>query len=393
MVRALARFVAGFLLGVGLLLPFAARADSLTASASTVYTGDNLTLTLSISQACPSGSADFYVNGSYFASASFQPAGQACYAFIAVVIQDPGDYQFTVLYPYSDGKKSASVIVTALQRQAPTSPVVEGPFDPNDGLPPALPPVVKSVTPSGTSKSFNLSTILNFDPSIKGKQGSIFVGAYVPKNGKFQLASKTGLPLKKGQDTGGSWYVQGPGGWNSYQSGPIPAAFTGTLDDLAASLAILQGVDISKLCGADIYVGYGSSDLDMLQKNTLGKIYTVLCNFRFSATVTGNPFSITFVANVDVATLDNGKQGNYYVAALAGNNWYYLSGGNWVFYNGNGTLPVFDSGPLSNRTFQLLTNANMPYLIGSGISVYVGYGLNQDDHLKNHKYGQVYVFQ
>lgn len=268
-------------------------------------------------------------------------------------------------------------------------------FDPHAGVPTTLPPVVQSVTPSGGATDLALSAQMRFDPSIAGQQGSIFVGARVPPyatgsglTGSSQPQNATQLRQASESSTE-TWYVSNGSTWGQLGA-TIPSVFTGTLNDANAMVNILNGVNTAGLCGTEFYVGYGTNSSAMLANNTLGKVYTVVCNFDFTATASGNLSALSLTANAQVATADAGKNGNFYVGRLLNSQWTLHNGNAWVAYSG-GAIPVYSSGVLSSRQIQVLSNENVQALVGA--QIFVGYGLNESDLLSNGKYEAVHTIQ
>jgi hypothetical protein len=268
-----------------------------------------------------------------------------------------------------------------------------GVFDPNAGVPTILPPVVQSVVPSGTASDLSLAVTMKFDPSIP--QGSIFVGARVPP-----YATGSGLTggspiqgtseVRQAQDVATeTWYTSNGTSWGPLGAA-IPPYFTGTLNDANALINILNGANTAGLCGTEFYVGYGTSSSEMLANNTLGKVYTVMCNFDFTGSASGSASGLSLTANIQVATADAGKLGYIYVGRLMNNHWSLNSGGGWVAYNG-GAVPIYTSGMLSSRQMQVFNNENVQSQVGA--QIYVGYGLNEADMLFNNKYKLVHTIQ
>jgi hypothetical protein len=266
------------------------------------------------------------------------------------------------------------------------------PFDPTLGIPATLPSVVQSVAPSGTAASMSLTATMKFDDSIKGKTGSIFVGARVPvyANGNGLNVGRNATELRQPQNAATeTWYLSNGSSWSQLGT-TIPAHFTGALDDANALVNILDGANTAGLCGVEFYVGYGTSSSAMLANNTLGKVYTVMCNFDFTGSASGSTSSLTLSANTQVATADAGKNGNFYLGRLLNNQWTLHNGSGWGAYNG-GAVPVYASGVLSSRQIQVFSNENVQNLMGA--QIYVGYGLDDADLLTNKKYRLVYTIQ
>lgn len=275
-----------------------------------------------------------------------------------------------------------------------TSTVVAPPanFDPTKGIPDTLPPVVQNVSASGTSTSLSVGATMRFDPGMAGQQGSVFIGARVPpyatatglSNGQPRSISETRQPFEAGEQ----WYVNNGSGWNQYLGGGIPAKFTGLLNDAAALVSILNGADSSGLCGTELWVGYGANDSAMLANNTLGRIYTVLCNYAFSAVSGGDASNLSLEATVQVATADSGKNGYYYVGRLQNSQWWLHNGSGWEAYGG-GSVPAYASAPLTTRQIRVFNNENVQPLVGG--QIYVGYGTSDTEMLGNNRYGLVYT--
>lgn len=269
---------------------------------------------------------------------------------------------------------------------------VTGSIDPSLGIPATLPPVARNVTAGGTMDRLDLNVTMQFDPSIAGRNGNLFVGAFVPSsaNVRAALGIRSAAETRQGKDSTGSWVIQHEGQWSLYLGGAIPANFSGVLNDASALVTILQGADTTGLCGADIYVGYGASDFDMLANNTLGKIYTVVCNYDFIGTSTGNSANLSLSASVKPATVDRGRSGKFYVGRLQNGQWHLFNGTGWQPYGGGG-IPEFAAESLADRQIPIFSNANVQDIAGS--QIFVGYGLDDGDLLANHKYGLIHTIQ
>ena len=69
--------------------------------------------------------------------------------------------------------------------------------------------------------------------------------------------------------------------------------------------------------------------------------------------------------------------------------WYFQNAsGGWVVWTG-GTIPIYFSGPLVDRTVSIVQDYDVRSLLG--IQVYVGYGRDELDLVQNHKYSAVYT--
>lgn len=277
----------------------------------------------------------------------------------------------------------------SFQRAASTG----GTIDPSKGIPSTLPPVVQNVAASGTVSSLSLKATMKFDDSIKGKTGSIFVGARIPSS--VQAAARaSGLlqgmaEVRTAQEAGETWYINDGSSWNPLGNA-LPPYFTGVLDDANSLVSVLNNSNVAGLCGVEVYIGYGTNSSAMLANNTLGKIYTVMCNFDFTGSASGTSASLMLVANVQIATADAGKNGNFYVGRLKNGQWYLHNGSGWVAFTG-GAIAPYASGALNSRQIQIFNNENVQSMAGS--QVYVGYGLNDADLLANTKYKAIYTIQ
>jgi hypothetical protein len=265
-------------------------------------------------------------------------------------------------------------------------------FDPLVGVPSSLPPVAQTVTPTGTANALSLSVRMNFDASVAGQNASLFLGAHIPASATAsglhgnQAASELRTTQETATDT---WLINNGSSWSALGA-TIPPYLTGTLNDANAMVSILNNSNIAGLCGTEFYVGYGTSADAMLANNTLGKIYTVMCNYDMTGNASGNTASFSLSANVQVATIDAGKNGSFYVGRLQNNQWSLFDGANWVPYS-ESTAPAYATGILSSRQIQIYSNANVQDQVGAGI--YAGYGLDLNDLLTKSKYKQVQTIQ
>ena len=118
-------------------------------------------------------------------------------------------------------------------------------------------------------------------------------------------------------------------------------------------------------------------------------IYTCVLSQPFSVSASGSgPLtSLDLVATVTPSSLDVGKQGNFYLAALVGNAIYLNDGGLWRAYTG-GPITAYARGTLAARTIPVGTNLDVSAL--SGTVILVGYGIDEADLLSG-KYATVYT--
>jgi hypothetical protein len=309
-------------------------------------------------------------------------------------------------HPSSPGEKSLFIVGSETKRNAIyyswadtfTGTGITGPstnllsFDPLAGVPSTLPAVAKTVTPTGTANALSLSVRMDFDASVAGKNASLFLGAHIPASATAsglhgnQAASELRTAQQAATDT---WLINNGSSWSALGA-TIPAYLTGPLNDANAMVSILNNSNIAGLCGTEFYVGYGTSADAMLANNTLGKIYTVMCNYDMTGNASGNSASFSLSANVQVATIDAGKNGSFYVGKLQNDQWSLFDGTNWVPCS-ESTAPAYATSILSSRQIQIYSNANVQNQVGAGI--YAGYGLDLNDLLTKSKYKQVQTIQ
>ena len=93
----------------------------------------------------------------------------------------------------------------------------------------------------------------------------------------------------------------------------------------------------------------------------------------------------TMVMQLYITPETAGRTGNYYAAAqLANGQWYFMnSAGDFIPYSG-GSLPILATGTLAGRGVMVLSHANVAPFVGA--MVYVGFGLDEADMLKNGYY-------
>ena len=108
----------------------------------------------------------------------------------------------------------------------------------------------------------------------------------------------------------------------------------------------------------------------------------------FTAAATGSTSSLTLTASLSVADADAGHSGNVYLVANVGSAWYVHNGNTWLAWS-SGPLPVYAAGTLTNRSIEVLRNVDMSALAGT--TVYLGYGLTENDMLTNGKFGLIYT--
>lgn len=108
----------------------------------------------------------------------------------------------------------------------------------------------------------------------------------------------------------------------------------------------------------------------------------------FSSSISGSTNSLTLYANINVSDADAVKNGNIYIAYAFDGIIYFTDGKSWIQYNG-GQIPIYTSGPLTNKVIQVVRDADMSPVIGG--QLYVGYGLTESDMLLNKKFAMVFT--
>lgn len=108
---------------------------------------------------------------------------------------------------------------------------------------------------SGSSLSPKIVSTLTVASADVGASGHIYVAAKV----------------------GNAWYFNDGSAWqanNLVNLDSLPAFFTGNLQS-THTLTVLENITISGLAGTELYVGYGKSATEMVQKQQYQKIYTL----------------------------------------------------------------------------------------------------------------------
>ena len=97
----------------------------------------------------------------------------------------------------------------------------------------------------------------------------------------------------------------------------------------------------------------------------------------------GKLSSRSMSVTITPATADEGKTGNFYVAAdVNGQLFGYSQSGGWALWNGQSVFS--GSVPLTKTTIALTSSMNLTGL--DGIKIHAGYGTSLDDMLANQKY-------
>ena len=108
----------------------------------------------------------------------------------------------------------------------------------------------------------------------------------------------------------------------------------------------------------------------------------------FAATASGTAAKLSLSGILTIAGTDVGKNGVFYLAANVSGSWFLNSNDSWVAYRG-GTLPVYSTGVLTNRTIEILRDANVAALAGT--QIVLGYGTSEADMLQGGKYAVIYT--
>jgi hypothetical protein len=108
-----------------------------------------------------------------------------------------------------------------------------------------------SATASGPSSNLTLAANANVADGDLGKNGNVYLGF------SFQQAA----------------YFNNGSEWTQFNGGALPIYAAGPL--LSRSIEVVRNTNLSSLLGGQLYVGYGSSESDMLSNGKYGMVYTV----------------------------------------------------------------------------------------------------------------------
>lgn len=163
---------------------------------------------------------------------------------------------------------------------------------------------------------------------------------------------------------------------------------TGSWQKLGMNSSLISNADMLHSLGLaqDGQVYAGSYDSGVLK-------YTPAKHAGMSATATalGTSKNLQLTANLAVDSGDAGKRGDVYVAAVTPlGELFTLSDAGWTRYTG-GPVPSYGNLLLGSHSIPLLGGADVSALAGT--QILVGYGVTQDDLLRNHKYGVAYTIQ
>jgi hypothetical protein len=119
---------------------------------------------------------------------------------------------------------------------------------------------------------------------------------------------------------------------------------------------------------------------------------------QYLATVSGAAAaSRNLSVRIVPSTADLGRNGNLYVATIVKSAGSIA--GTLLFHNGStwlpaaSPLPIYRSGPLADTTIALTGDKEVDLSAFDGTEIYVGYGLDETDLLKNSKWKRVYTVQ
>ena len=153
----------------------------------------------------------------------------------------------------------------------------------------------------------NVATTTKFNPSDKGKPGSVFVTAMVPSGSlgattigdnpashrlaatPQALTSTTSCPAPVNPLT----LIQlTPTGWQTVVNGQLLPYASGVLGDQLAAQTILNNADTTNLKGAEFCVGYGTSAQDMVNNGNIRAVATIPGATTTSTCVVGSTISV-----------------------------------------------------------------------------------------------------
>ncbi|MDP1931836.1 MAG: ice-binding family protein [Gammaproteobacteria bacterium] len=108
-----------------------------------------------------------------------------------------------------------------------------------------------SATASGTTSRLSLSITINVADADLGKSGNYYVGF----------------------NHNGSWYFNTPAGWVPFYNGAVPIYASGSL--ISGTAPLLNNENMSAFIGAQLYIGYGLTESDMVNNSKYALVYTV----------------------------------------------------------------------------------------------------------------------
>ncbi len=235
-------------------------------------------------------------------------------------------------------------------------------------------------------------------PSLRASDGTY--GVFKSSDGGATwTAINSGLPTSNGKTSvdgrglaidaaSGTIYLAtyGAGVYRSSDSGASWTAFnSGIPEDVPGGSSGARNLRTIAAVNGTLYVG---GDTGVYAYSGAG---TDAGGFSVSANSSGGSDALTLTAQLRIATADAGQNGSLYVAAaLPGGSWYVHNGSTWTPWAG-GVLPAYFSGRLADTAIPILNGMDVRAL--AGVSVVVGYGLNEADLLSNKKYSVVYTIR
>ncbi len=201
-------------------------------------------------------------------------------------------------------------------------------------------PFVANTTSVITPTSATITSTIAFNTADAGKQGAVYVTAWVPVSGLSALGIST-TPLNAGmrvtatndnpylggevnsrQETlgemlatsGTTWLLvqKTSTGWALVVNGQLIPYATGVLGSLNSAMSILNNTDPTKLLGSQFCVGYGTSDTEMITSGRMQAV-AIIPDATGNAATNGS----CNVANV-VVEFYNTNLDNYFITADAG---------------------------------------------------------------------------
>ncbi len=209
-------------------------------------------------------------------------------------------------------------------------------------------PFVANTTSNITATSATATTTINFNASDVGRQGAVYVTAWVPANGLSTMGILTATLSKamsvttvsdNPDDLAGETNIrQVPlgnilandpnafvliqltsSGWQLVQNGVLTPYTVGMLSEFQSKVNLLNSANPSNLLGAQFCVGYGTSLADVTSAAEMiaaGRMQTVLVIPDPTSTVTtSGSCNVAASAAIQVAEFYNTNLDNYFITA------------------------------------------------------------------------------
>ncbi|MDP2829977.1 MAG: hypothetical protein Q8O37_15405 [Sulfuricellaceae bacterium] len=160
-----------------------------------------------------------------------------------------------------------------------------------------LNPFVATTSSVITATSATITTRITFNTPDVGKQGSVFVTAWVPVNGLIALGIFTPLssglnvistPLAEADPEAFVLVQLTSSGWQLVVNGQLIPYASGVLGDLLAAQTILNNANPSSLIGSQFCLGYGASAAEMIAAGRMLPVATITNQYSISSTATGS---------------------------------------------------------------------------------------------------------